>query len=101
MIVAAFERRLRQQLDLLTRLAAALEQAGIPYRVVGGMAVFLHVEERDRWRRGPRGTWTLPSSTGIQKLTLAPNWKALGPPEPKTWLARNVGWPNRVGSPRL
>jgi len=44
---AAFERHVQQQLDLLTRVAKALTQAGIEYRVVGGAAVFFHVEARD------------------------------------------------------
>ncbi len=47
MVVTAFERHVQQQLDLLNILAAAFGQAGIEYRVVGGMAVFLQVEERD------------------------------------------------------
>ena len=45
--VAAFERYVEQQLDTLTRLAGALAQAGIEYRVVGGVAVFLHVQQRE------------------------------------------------------
>ena len=31
-------------LDVTTRFAAALDAAGIPYRVVGGFAVFLHID---------------------------------------------------------
>lgn len=45
--VAAYDRHVEQLFDTITRLAAALSQAGIEYRLVGGMAVFLHVQERD------------------------------------------------------
>lgn len=45
--IAAYDRHVEQLFDVLTRLATALSQAGIEYRVVGGMAVFLHVQERD------------------------------------------------------
>jgi hypothetical protein len=36
-----------QIFDVVRRLAAALSAAGIPYRVVGGLGVFLHVSRRD------------------------------------------------------
>jgi hypothetical protein len=42
-----FERSVDQILDIAGRFALALERAGIPYRVVGGLAVFLHVERVD------------------------------------------------------
>lgn len=45
--VAAFDRHVEQLFDTITRLAATLSQAGIQYRLVGGIAVFLHVQERD------------------------------------------------------
>jgi hypothetical protein len=37
----------QQLFDVIDGLARALAQAGIEYRVVGGIAVFLHVHERD------------------------------------------------------
>lgn len=34
-------------LDVTTRFASALEAAGIPYRIVGGFAIFLHIDPVD------------------------------------------------------
>ena len=45
--IAAYDRHVEQLFDVLNRLARALSQAGIEYRVIGGVAVFLHVQERD------------------------------------------------------
>ena len=45
--ISAYDRHVEQLFDVLTRLAKAFSQAGIEYRVVGGVAVFLHVHERD------------------------------------------------------
>lgn len=45
--VAAYDRHVEQLLDTVRRLVHALSQAGIDYRVVGGVAVFLHVHECD------------------------------------------------------
>ena len=45
--IAAYDRHMEQLFDVLSRLARAFAQAGIDYRVVGGVAVFLHVHERD------------------------------------------------------
>jgi len=42
-----FEDALEQILDVATRFSTLLEQAGIPCRVIGGLAVFLHVDEKD------------------------------------------------------
>jgi len=42
-----FEDALDQILDVATRFSLALESAGIPCRVIGGVAVFLHVEAID------------------------------------------------------
>ena len=45
--IAAYDRHVQQLFDVISRLARAFTQAGIQYRVVGGVAVFLHVHERD------------------------------------------------------
>ena len=45
--VAAYDRHVEQLLDTVRRLAQALQAAGVEYRVVGGVAVFLHVSGRD------------------------------------------------------
>jgi hypothetical protein len=45
--LTAYDRHVEQLFEVLTRLSSALTQAGIPYRIIGGLAVFLHVEERD------------------------------------------------------
>jgi hypothetical protein len=45
--IASIDRHVEQLFDTLSRLAAALRADGVEYRVVGGMAVYLHVEERD------------------------------------------------------
>lgn len=42
-----FENRVEQLYDVTVRLALALEKAGIPYQVIGGFAVFSHVEAVD------------------------------------------------------
>jgi hypothetical protein len=45
--IAAYDRHVEQLFDTVRRLARALGQARIEYRVVGGLAVFLHVSDRD------------------------------------------------------
>jgi len=42
-----FENKVEQLYDVTVRLAAALERARIPYQVIGGFAVFSHVEAVD------------------------------------------------------
>ena len=42
-----FENKVEQILDVSKRFAAALEGTGISYRVIGGLAVFLHVDKID------------------------------------------------------
>lgn len=42
-----FENKVEQLYDVTVRLAAALESAGIPYQIVGGFAVFSHVDAVD------------------------------------------------------
>jgi hypothetical protein len=44
---AAYDMHVEQLFEKVKRLHAALDTAGIPYRVVGGVAVFLQVYERD------------------------------------------------------
>lgn len=45
--LAAYDRHVEQLMETVRRVADALARAGIEYRVVGGVAVFLHVSERD------------------------------------------------------
>ena len=45
--ISAYDRHVEQLFDVIARLAGALARAGIEYRVIGGIAVFLHVHERD------------------------------------------------------
>jgi hypothetical protein len=42
-----FEKRVEQLFDMSKRLAEALSRAGIAYRIVGGLAAYLHVEAAD------------------------------------------------------
>jgi hypothetical protein len=42
-----FEERVFELIGTLQKLSTALEQAGIPHELVGGLAVFLHVENAD------------------------------------------------------
>jgi hypothetical protein len=44
---AHYEKHVDQIVDVAHRFAAALSQAGIEYRIVGGLAVYLHVNEID------------------------------------------------------
>jgi len=46
-INANFEAAAKQIIDVAQRFSAVLNRTGIPYRVVGGMAAFLHVECKD------------------------------------------------------
>jgi len=42
-----FENKVEQLFDVTARLASALETAGIPYQIIGGFAVFSHVDAID------------------------------------------------------
>jgi hypothetical protein len=42
-----FENKVEQLYDVSVRVASALESAGIPYQIIGGFAVFSHVEAVD------------------------------------------------------
>ena len=44
---AAYDLHMDQLLERMRRLHAALSAAGIPYRIVGGVATFIHVFEQD------------------------------------------------------
>jgi hypothetical protein len=43
----AYDEHVEQLFDVLTRAATALRQADIEYRLVGGLAIFFRVAERD------------------------------------------------------
>lgn len=42
-----FEKRVEQLFDLAQRIEQAFSSAGLEYRVVGGLAAYLYVEERE------------------------------------------------------
>jgi len=46
----AYDTHVEQLFERMQQLHALLTDAGIPYRIVGGMAVFIHVYERDPLR---------------------------------------------------
>lgn len=43
----SIDNHIEQLFDVLRRLTGALSRAGIEHRIIGGVATFLHVEERD------------------------------------------------------
>jgi hypothetical protein len=45
--VSAYDTHVERLFDRMKRLHAALSGVGIAYRIIGGMAVYLHVSERD------------------------------------------------------
>ena len=45
-----YDTHVEQLFDRIQQLHSLLTAAGIPYRIVGGMAVFIHVSERDPLR---------------------------------------------------
>src|SRR5258708_25834350 len=45
MVNTFFENKVDQLVEVASRLAEALSQAGIEYRVVGGFAAYMHVNE--------------------------------------------------------
>jgi hypothetical protein len=42
-----FEDRVERIFDIAKRFASAMEQAGLPYRVIGGLCAFIHVDRID------------------------------------------------------
>jgi hypothetical protein len=50
MTALAYDRHVDQLFDRMRQLHALLSATGVPYRIVGGMAVFLQVSERDPLR---------------------------------------------------
>lgn len=44
---AAYDIHVEQLFEKMKRMHAALDEAGLPYRVVGGVAIFLQIFERD------------------------------------------------------
>jgi hypothetical protein len=47
MLFELFDQQLEQLKTIAERVCGALRQEGIEYRIVGGLAVFFHVEPRD------------------------------------------------------
>jgi hypothetical protein len=46
MTLASLDRFVEQLFEIMKRFTTALSQAGIDYRLIGGIATFLHVNER-------------------------------------------------------
>lgn len=44
---AAYDMHVEQLFEKMKRLHSTLDAAGIPYRVIGGVAIFLQIYERD------------------------------------------------------
>jgi hypothetical protein len=47
LLLQAYDKHLEQLTETAARVCNALREAGIDYRVVGGLAVFFHVQSRD------------------------------------------------------
>jgi hypothetical protein len=47
MTLAALDRFVEQLFEIMKRFTRALSEAGVDYRLIGGMAAFLHVNERN------------------------------------------------------
>lgn len=47
LLLQAYDKHLEQLTEIAARVCSALRQAGIDYRVVGGLAVLFHVQSRD------------------------------------------------------
>ena len=47
LLFQAYDRHLEQLTEVARRACLALDGAGIPYRIVGGLAVFFHVHAKD------------------------------------------------------
>lgn len=45
--IASYDAHIAQLIDVAERLKSTLDGAGVEYRIVGGLAVFLHVRDRD------------------------------------------------------
>lgn len=45
--IASYDAHIEQLIDVADRLKKAFEAAGVEYRIVGGLAVFLYVKDRD------------------------------------------------------
>lgn len=45
---AAYDIHVTQLLERMRKFHACMDQAGIPYRIIGGMATFIQIFERDR-----------------------------------------------------
>lgn len=46
--IASYDAHLEQLIGVAARLKSAFDSAGVDYRIVGGLAVFLHVRDRDQ-----------------------------------------------------
>jgi hypothetical protein len=68
----AYDLHVDQLFEKIRRIHAVLETAGIPYRIIGGVAVFLHVSERDPERaRMTRDLDLAVYRDDLQRITVA------------------------------
>jgi hypothetical protein len=74
----AYDIHVEQLFRRMQQLHSMMTAAGIPYRIVGGMAVFMHVFERDPMR----ARLTSDVDAAIERLNLLPVIEA----------AKNAGW---------
>jgi hypothetical protein len=47
LLFQAYDKRLEQLTEVAERVCRALQAAGIEYRIIGGLAIFFHVQARD------------------------------------------------------
>jgi hypothetical protein len=78
-----YDTHVEQLFDRVQQLHAALTAAGVPYRIVGGLAVFIHVSERDPLR----ARLTSDVDAAIDRSDLAAVIEAV---RPQGWVYRHV-----------
>ena len=70
--ITAYDTHVEQLFKVVRRLAEALDPERIPYRIIGGLAVFLHVNERDPMAaRVTRDVDVLVARRDLERISLA------------------------------
>ena len=70
--ITAYDTHVEQLFKVVRRLAEALDPERIPYRIIGGLAVFLHVNERDPMAaRMTRDVDVLVARRDLERISLA------------------------------